>query len=614
MTPTLPRLRLLRLPACLVLLVACLGVATASRAAVELVETAAGHELRVDGEPYVVRGVGGSASMELLVKAGGNTVRTWGVGPNTQAYLDQAHRHGIKVVLGIWLGHERHGFDYLDPQQVQQQFDQARDAVQRFKDHPALLMWSVGNEMETGLAGQALDNMWDAVNDIGEMIQQLDPDHPTMCITADLNNNAVAAIRDRCPGIDIHGVNTYGGAPNLPQRYAQAGGTKPYMLTEFGPLGIWEFSPNDFGAHVEPTSTEKTRFYRESHEAVMADTGKCLGTFAFLWGHKQEVTYTWFGMILPDGSKLAAVDTMSQLWTGEPMDNLCPAIETFELATDRVQPGGQVTASLKTSDPENDTLAVAWTVLAEGAEFKIGGDAEEAPDEFADAVVESAVDSATVNAPQQAGIYRLFVTVRDGHGGAAVANLPFLVTATPDKQDVPAADNKPALPFTVYADDIAGPDAPYHPSGYMGTADAIHMNPQSRTNPHTGDTCLEVRYTQGDGWGGVVWQHPAEDWGDQPGGYDLRAAKSLTFWARGENGGETVKFGYGLLKSDATHRDSAGDEIEVTLTDQWKQYTFGLTGKELQRIKTGFYWVLAAEGQPVTFYLDDITYTSDAAE
>ena len=55
--------------------------------------------------------------------------------------------------------------------------------------------------------------------------------------------------------IDIIGINSYGGGPSLAQRYKQAGGTKPYLVTEYGPPGIWEIGKNAWGAYPEPTST-----------------------------------------------------------------------------------------------------------------------------------------------------------------------------------------------------------------------------------------------------------------------------------------------------------------------------------------------------------------------
>ena len=55
---------------------------------------------------------------------------------------------GLTVTVGIWLGHEEHKFNYNDPKMVREQFEKAKEAVQKYKDNPAVLMWAVGNEME----------------------------------------------------------------------------------------------------------------------------------------------------------------------------------------------------------------------------------------------------------------------------------------------------------------------------------------------------------------------------------------------------------------------------------------------------------------------------------
>ena len=59
------------------------------------------------------------------------------------------------------------------------------------------------------------------------------------------------------------------------------------------------------------------------------------------------------------------------------------------------------------------------------------------------------------------------------------------------------------------------------------------MDPNCREKPHSGKTCLRVRYTAGGEWGVVVWQSPANDWGDRPGGWDLTGAKKLTSFFSG---------------------------------------------------------------------------------
>ena len=75
---------------------------------------------------------------------------------------------------------------------------------------------------------------------------------------------------------------------------------------------------------------------------------------------------------------------------------------------------------------------------------------------------------------------------------------------------------KATLPVVVYAE--AGDKLTYIPSGYMGDVGNIKMTDDDTSKPHSGKTDLKVQYTSGNGWGGVVWQSPANDWGKKPGG------------------------------------------------------------------------------------------------
>mgnify|MGYP006899825840 CR=1 FL=1 len=76
------------------------------------------------------------------------------------------------------------------------------------------------------------------------------------------------------------------------------------------------------------SSTAKAKHYAEGYrKAVGSQEGLCLGSYAFLWGHKQETTATWFGMFLEDGSRLGAVDAMTELWSGKPPADPAPVVE-----------------------------------------------------------------------------------------------------------------------------------------------------------------------------------------------------------------------------------------------------------------------------------------------
>lgn len=567
---------------------------------VELVQREGRWRLLRGGAPYVIKGAGGSTRLDLLAASGGNSIRTWGaddIGP----LLDTADSLGLTVTIGFWMGQEQQGFDYSDPQQVARQVEQARQAILRWKDHPALLAWGLGNEME-GFKDGGNPAIWAAVDSLAALAHRLDPDHPTMTVMAELGGKRVESVHRYCPHVDIVGINSYGGASSIPERYRAAGGTRPYVVCEYGAPGTWEIGRNAWGAAEEWTSTEKAGFYRRTFDALTADSGLCLGSYAFLWGWKPEATPTWYGILLPDGSRLAAADALAEAWSGRAPANRCPVIERLSLdGPGEVAPGARVRAGLKASDPEGDALAATWVLMRDASQYETGGVDQAALPSFPRAIERADASGAQLRMPTGGGRYRLFVYLRDGQGGAATANVPLLVQGPETPIEAVAAE----LPLVLVGD---GARSGYVPSGWMGEIKSLTMDEKCTDRPQSGATCTKFEYEYGGGWAGVAWQSPANDWGDLPGGFDLTGAKRLTFWARGARGGERVKFGFGLLGPEKKYGDSAKGEIEIALSPEWKQYSIGLGRKALQRIKTGFVWTLAGQGRPVTFYLDDVCY------
>ncbi len=571
---------------------------------VKVVKNDDGFQLRRNGEPYFIKGVGGDGSMKLLATVGGNSVRTWGA-DKLGSILDEAQKNGLTVTVGIWLGHERHGFNYNDADQVAKQSEAVKQTILRYKDHPAVLMWGLGNEMEGYEKG---DNaaIWSAINNLANLAKKLDPNHPTMTVVAEIGGDRVKNIHRLCPDIDVIGINCYAGLASLPKRYKEAGGTKPYVVTEFGPPGVWETKKNEWGSAPEPTSTEKADLYRKGYEQGIAGAkGQCLGSYAFHWGSKQEATATWFGLLLPDGSRLGAVDALTELWTGKAPANRCPVIDRLKLDVGgEVEPGATVEATLAASDPDNDPLKVKWVLRAEPDTYAVGGASDTLPT-IPDAIVKADDTTAQVKLPKAGGNYRLYAYVTDDHGGAAVANVPVHVKGPAARPDAKRAK----LPLVLY-DEAGAENPPYIPSGFMGNLKALKLNEGSRkTQPHGGKTCIRIDYTAKNEWGGIVWQHPENDWGDLPGGWDLTGAKKLTFWARGDKGGETVNFEFGLLGKDKKFSDTGKGKLEkVQLTKEWKQYSIDVSKEDLKRIKTGFACTVAGTGEPMAFYLDDIRF------
>lgn len=400
---------------------------TASHA-VRLAQTDGKYTLTVGGRPYFIKGAGGDASKPLLRQCGGNSFRTWGA-DDLDRQLAEAQSLNMTVAAGIWLGHKDQGFSYHDPAQVAAQYASARSTILRYRHSPALLVWSLGNEMESGQEDDPA--VWTAIEDIAAMAKKLDPDHPTMTVIAEVGGDKVAQINRYCPDIDIVGINSYAGASSVAARYRAAGGVKPFVLTEFGPPGTWEVPKNTFGAAAEPTSTDKATWYRNAYVKSVQGQSLCLGSYAFTWGSKQEATATWFGMLLPDGSRLAAVDTMTEAWTGQAPAHPCPAIRSLTLnGPDQVAPGATVRASLDVSSAGSGPVKVAWVLQQDPVSYHIGGASEASPQTYPEAIEQSSVTGATVQVPSAVGAYRLFAYIRGAGGGAAVANIPLFVQSS----------------------------------------------------------------------------------------------------------------------------------------------------------------------------------------
>lgn len=569
------------------------GVTSSAR--VSIAKEGDAFKIMRDGKPYFIKGAGGDGDRKLLVSLGGNTIRTWGA-DDLGKVLDEAQSQGLTVVAGIWLGHREY-FSYQDAKKVQDQFEMCKKIVQKHKDHPALLMWAFGNEAE----GDGKDpDVYKAIEALAAMSHKEDPNHPAITVIAEIGDNKLESIQKYCPSLDAVGVNSYGGGPSLPERYKKVGFQKPYMLTEFGPPGPWEAEKTAWAAAREMTSTAKAQWTAKSYKANVIDNKNlCLGSFAFLWGHKTEGTPTWFGMMLEDGSRLAAVDTIAALWADKPVKIECPTLSEITIdGSGELEPGKTITATVTADSPQTN---VEWQLIRELHK------STEDPNQAVKAeVIEGAVkgkgSKVTVTMPTKGGALRLMATARNAHG-AATSNIPLMA-----RPKVEVATNAPKgkLPLVVYSE---GADPmPFVPTGWMGDSGSMRLSTTATDKPHSGSTCILFTFLNSANWGGIAWQYPANDWGDKPESINLNGAKKLTFWMRGASGGEKIKVQFGILGPEKTYHDSGTGTTEVVLTKDWKQYSIDLAGKDLTKIKTGFVFTVAGIGHPQSIFMDDIRY------
>ncbi len=383
------------------------------------------------GEPYYIKGAGvRTQHMERLAIAGGNSVRTWSAA-NAETVLDEAHRLGLTVTLGLWVQTEQSGFDYDDGEAIAQQLRRFTETVTKFKDHPALLMWGIGNEVNLGYSNS---KVWDAIEEIAVMIDSLDGNHPTMTVLAGMPRDDIQLIKEKCTHIDILGINAYAALPKVPEKIREYGWDRPYVVTEWGPNGYWEVSTASWGAAYELSSTDKAAIYRDRYEnVILDDSDRNLGSYVFFWGFKHEWTPTWFGLFMQDGVSTPVVDTMEYLWRGSWPENRAPQIGALQLdglvAGDQgiqLDASNSYQANASVIDLEGDSLRLNWAIHREYVGAGAGGDLEKLVEKPA----LSSVNGEGVlrfTAPTQPGAYRLYLYAYDNNNHVATANIPFYV-------------------------------------------------------------------------------------------------------------------------------------------------------------------------------------------
>ena len=169
-------------------------------------------------------------------------------------------------------------------------------------------------------------------------------------------------------------------------------------------------------------------------------------------------------------------------------------------------------------------------------------------------------------------------------------------------------------PFVIYKDK-GSTENHYVPSGFMPNGKCLKLIDTWQEGCYSGKTCIKIIYDvecsrEDQKWAGIYWLNPANNWGSRKGGFNLTGATKLTFWAKGERGGERIEeFKIGGIGKDFPDSDMAFIG-PVILTNEWREYTLDLRGKDLSYISGGFAWSSGVDFNPngCVFYLDDMKY------
>ena len=199
----------------------------------------AGRSIIVNGAPYFIKGVcyhpvpKGSdqrsfdhleQDLALMKEAGINTIRFYSP-VDDQVVLDKIHEAGIKVIMGF--GYNQDGYyDILS--------GSFADYIQKYKSHPAILFWEMGNEYNyhpEWFDGD-LKNWYHALNEAAELAHQIDDLHPVSTAHGELPDSLALAL---CPDVDIWGLNVYRwDNPESIFEQWKAVSDKPMFLSEAG--------------------------------------------------------------------------------------------------------------------------------------------------------------------------------------------------------------------------------------------------------------------------------------------------------------------------------------------------------------------------------------------
>jgi hypothetical protein len=230
----------------------------------------------------------------LLRTMGANTLRLWSWNPTADhtRFLDAAFNDGLEsmfVIAGFWIA----GGYNIDPDDPQNQRDSIKqdflDMVRIHMNHPAILMWCIGNELNADwMYGQKLDNLFSLINEMALEAKQLEGRtyHPTTTPLMDVNlNNIIKTYDKEMPGLSVWGANVYRGK-SFGDLFSNYTGTsdKPLILLEFGIDALNNNTKQEYEMNGIPQQSEHARsLWKEVEQNKAICVGASIMAYSDEW-------------------------------------------------------------------------------------------------------------------------------------------------------------------------------------------------------------------------------------------------------------------------------------------------------------------------------------------
>lgn len=382
--------------------------------------------LEVDGKPFYIKGVGcglakskdGIDFLKMAKELGANAVRTWDTGQGTQEYFDTANSYGLKVAAGIWIDRLTdkaeisyiHNKNYVDAKRKE-----AIEYVKKFKDHPAILMWVIGNEIIASTTDpQERIALCRFLESLYQEIHKIDPLHPITYASEGIYD--LKYLKEYVPSLDIIGINEYGSIRMVHGNWDFLKFDKPYVFTEYGASDLYG-RPDINGCSIELSDENKAKKYADFAPTIFSFKGYNLGGFAFHLGETSQNTMTYWN--INEGlCKRASFWKIYELYAGNKAPYRQVIIKKFFLSKIKdIEPQEEVEVNVDIEDQGNKNLTYSYALSSAREDYQAYY-----VNSYIPIKVSGKGNHISFKAPSKKGIYRFYCFVKDGQGNITSAN------------------------------------------------------------------------------------------------------------------------------------------------------------------------------------------------
>ena len=396
--------------------------------------TSSGFQLMRNGEPYFIKGVSGNCCFDELHNIGGNTIRVYDT-INLKYVLDEAKRNDLSVIVDIPLPINKKSYNpYLIDSLNVKLKGRVTKTVNQFKNHPALLMWNLGNELNYPFVLKK-NKFINTFNSLIDIIHEIDPNHLVGTTISGTSKSQILGIYLHSSNIDVIGFNVFGSLKDfqpLMSKISWVSKLIPYYISEWGIHGPWEAVQNEWSVILELNSTEKAMVYKSRYEDYIKTDNNSIGSLAFYWGTKIEGTPTWFNIFEKSGKKSQTFYTLNELWNEKYASDIEPP-QVIDLYLDNkvaeegivLKPSKQTKAHVLLEEKNELALIYKWQIYKEGwGNQRWIYDKSLNNKSMTTYAEHSSLD---LIMPKEEGPYRLFVYIYDQNDNFSTANIPFYI-------------------------------------------------------------------------------------------------------------------------------------------------------------------------------------------